>query len=299
MKKQLALCLAAALLLGCLAGCRQAPPAEESDPTQEALFTRDTLPRLDGSTANIPLALLMLQRVTDLSAEEADALVDFSTTPYAYSALVAGNADLLLVYEADETMKAALASSDVKLESHTIGYDALVFLTNTGNPVVGLTTTQIQDIYQGKITNWSEVGGEDKSIEAYQRPQLSGSQALMIKLVMEDLPLMEAPVDRYPHEMSGLIYVLATYNNTANALGYSVYYYAQNMYSTPDLKMLAVDGVQPDNTTIADGSYPFVNPFFAIIRADEPEDSPARQMLAWIQSPEGRQTILDAGYVAA
>ena len=69
MKKQLALCLAAALLLGCLAGCRQAPPAEESDPTQEALFTRDTLPRLDGSTANIPLALLMLQRVTDLSAE--------------------------------------------------------------------------------------------------------------------------------------------------------------------------------------------------------------------------------------
>lgn len=63
--------------------------------------------------------------------------------------------------------------------------------------------------------------------------------------------------------------------------------------------MLAVDGVQPDNAAIADGSYPFVNPFFAIIRADEPENSPARQMLAWIRSSDGRQTILDAGYVAA
>ena len=243
--------------------------------------------------------LLMLQRVAGLSAEEADTLVNFSTTPYAYAALVAGTADLLLVYEADESLQAAIASSDIKLESYPIGYDALVFLTNTGNPVAGLTTAQIQDIYQGKITNWNEVGGEDKSIEAYQRPQTSGSQALMCKLVMGDLPLMEAPVDRYPHEMSGLVDVLATYKNAANALGYSVYYYAKNMYSTPELKMLAVDGVQPDNAAIADGSYPFVNPFFAIIRADEPENSPARQMLAWIRSSDGRQTILDAGYVAA
>ena len=298
MKRQRVLWLTVVLLLSGLAGCRQASPAAESG-TADRPFTRDTLPRLDGSTANIPLALLMLQRVAGLSAEEADTLVNFSTTPYAYAALVAGTADLLLVYEADESLQAAIASSDIKLESYPIGYDALVFLTNTGNPVAGLTTAQIQDIYQGKITNWNEVGGEDKSIEAYQRPQTSGSQALMCKLVMGDLPLMEAPVDRYPHEMSGLVDVLATYKNTANALGYSVYYYAKNMYSTPELKMLAVDGVQPDNAAIADGSYPFVNPFFAIIRADEPENSPARQMLAWIRSSDGRQTILDAGYVAA
>lgn len=95
---------------------------------------------------------------------------------------------------------------------------------------------------------------------------------------------MEAPVDRYPHEMSGLVDVLATYKNTANALGYSVYYYAKNMYSTPELKMLAVDGVQPDNARHRRRQLSVCQPFFAIIRADEPENSPARQMLAWIRS---------------
>ena len=134
MKRQLVLWLTVILLLSGLAGCRQASPAAESG-TADRPFTRDTLPRLDGSTANIPLALLMLQRVAGLSAEEADTLVNFSTTPYAYAALVAGTADLLLVYEADESLQAAIASSDIKLESYPIGYDALVFLTNTGNPV--------------------------------------------------------------------------------------------------------------------------------------------------------------------
>ena len=75
MKRQLVLWLTVILLLSGLAGCRQASPAAESG-TADRPFTRDTLPRLDGSTANIPLALLMLQRVAGLSAEEADTLVE-------------------------------------------------------------------------------------------------------------------------------------------------------------------------------------------------------------------------------
>lgn len=62
MKRQLVLWLTVVLLLSGLAGCRQASPAAESGHGADRPFTRDTLPRLDGSTANIPLALLMLQR---------------------------------------------------------------------------------------------------------------------------------------------------------------------------------------------------------------------------------------------
>ncbi len=176
-------------------------------------FTRKNLPRLDGSTANIPMAALMVQRLLGVSAEEADTLIDFSTTPNAYLALIEKEADLLLVYEADESIKKQIQQSGVELEYHPIGRDALVFLTNQENPVISLTTRQIQDIYQGKITNWSALGGEDKTIEAYQRPEKSGSQALRVKLVMKDLPLMEAPTDRYPAGMGDLIDVLATYEN--------------------------------------------------------------------------------------
>ena len=271
------------------------------DPTlstePETMFTWDTMPRLDGSTANIPMAVLMTQRLVGVSAEEADARLNFSTTPYSYKALVDGDADLLLVYEADTETRAMIMASGVELEYYSIGRDALVFLTNEGNPVTNLTTQQIQEIYQGNIVNWKEVGGEDQVIEAYQRPVKSGSQALMVKLVMKDLPLMQAPTDRYPHEMGGLLDALAGYANTRNALGYSVYYYAKNMYNLPGLRLMAVDGVTPSEETIANGSYPYLNDFYAVIRKNEPEDGNVRRLLNWILSDEGKQAIQDAGYV--
>ena len=202
-----------------------------------------------------------------------------------------------MVYEADEETKQIIKSSGVELEYHPIGRDALVFITNEGNPVTSLTTAQIQDIYQGKIVNWKTLGGEDKKIEAYQRPVKSGSQALMVKLVMQNLPLMEAPSERYPGEMGGLIDALASYNNEKNALGYSVYYYAKNMYSVPGLRLMAVDGVVPSEETIANGSYPFLNEFYAVIRKNEPEGGSVRRLLDWVLSEEGRRAIRDAGYV--
>lgn len=300
MKRAIAL-TAMLLLLAVSAGC---VPAKEpagspgSTPAPSTGWSLDSLPRLDGSTANIPLAALLLQRLLGVTEEEADRLIDFSTTPDAYRELIARNADLLLVYEADSLIKEVIAQSGVELEYHPIGRDALVFLTNAKNPVSSLTTQQIQDIYQGNITNWKAVGGEDMAIEAYQRPDTSGSQALMVKLVMKSLPLMNAPTDRYPHEMSGLVDVLGNYTNTANALGYSVYYYISQMYGSPDLKLLGVDGVKPDKATIADGRYPFVNDFYAVIRKEEPQDGKTRRLLNWLLSEDGRQTIKDAGYVS-
>ena len=69
------------------------------------------------------------------------------------------------------------------------------------------------------------------------------------------------------------------------------------MYQQPGLRMIAVDGVQPSDDTIADGSYPLLNEYYVVIRADEPEDSPARLLRDWILSDEGRAAIIDAGYI--
>jgi len=264
--------------------------------TAAPIFSAVDLPRIDGSTANIPLCSLMLQRAAGMSAADADVTADkFTTTPNAYLNLVQGKTDLLLAYEADEGTKQSIMDSGVELEYHPIGRDALVFLENAINPVKNLATKQIQDIYQGKITNWKDMGGNDQSIVAYQRAAASGSQALMIKLVMGNLKLMDAPQDLYPAEMGGLIDALGSYNNAGNALGYSVYYYAKNMYNQPGLGFLSVDGVAPSNDTIRDGSYPFVNEFYAVVRKDC--DSNTRKLLDWILSDAGKQCVTDAGYV--
>ena len=69
------------------------------------------------------------------------------------------------------------------------------------------------------------------------------------------------------------------------------------MYAKPGLRFLAVDGVTPSDETIADQTYPLLNPFYVAIRADEPEDSPARQVRDWLLTEAGTQVISDAGYI--
>ena len=87
--------------------------------------------------------------------------------------------------------------------------------------------------------------------------------------------------------MGELVDSLAAYNNSANAIGFSVYYYIDQMYSQPGLRLLAVDGVTPSNDTIASESYPLCNEFYAVLHADAAADSPERQLTTgWIPPPD-------------
>lgn len=265
--------------------------------TYEPIMAPADFPRMDGSTATIPLGSLVLQRTTGLDAATADSSVQFSTTPDAYQHLSDDSTDLLLAYEPDAQTRAAVDPDGTKLELTPIGRDALVFLTNDSNPVRNLTSEQVREIYAGTITRWSQVGGPDTPIVAFQRPEQSGSQALMRKLVMGSTPMADAPTELVTAETGALVDGVAAYDNTGTALGYSVYYYVTNQYAVPGIRILTIDGVAPNPTTIADGSYRWVNDFYAVVRASEPTNSPARQVLAWLGTDEGRQTVTDAGHV--
>ena len=114
---------------------------------------------------------------------------------------------------------------------------------------------------------------------------------------MKNIEPVDAPREYRPSEMGELIDELASYNNEGSALGYSVFYYASYMYQQPGLKMIAVDGVNPSDETIANGSYPLLNDYYVVIRADEAEDSSARLLRDWILSDEGSAAIIKAGYI--
>lgn len=284
-----------ALLCGCT------PAADNTENVEnvvdEPILTVENYPRMDGSTANLPLMAEVLSRTTGISLEEAEELTSCSKTPQAWLNLANGDADILLVYEAAEETKTMLDEIGTELEINPIGNDALVFIVNEDNPVESLTTEQIKDIYTGRITNWKEVGGEDLEIVPFQRDSTSGSQSLFMKLIMTDEDPMTAPTELAPGLMGELIDELASYNNSANAIGYSVYYYASYMYTQPGLKFIKVDGVMPTDETIADESYPHINPYFTAIRAEEPEGSSARVLRDWILSEKGTEAIKAAGYI--
>lgn len=292
-----AVLLAALLLLtGCNQNQQNSQNAEQPEQVSLQLALED-YPVMDGSTANLPMMAEILAEVGNIPLEEAEDLTKCSKTSQAWENITNGNADILLVYEAAEETKAKVAASDVELEITPVGRDALVFINNENNPVESLTQQQLTDIYTGKITNWQEVGGENQDIIAYQRKETSGSQSLFMKLLMQGQQPMEAPQTLKPAEMDMLIDELARYNNEGNALGYSVFYYAKYMYQQPGLRFLQVDGVAPSDETIADGSYPLLNEYYVVIRADEPADSPARQLRDWILSDEGKAALVKAGYI--
>ena len=259
-------------------------------------------PRIDGSTANLPLIAALYSKFCGVSRDEAETLVSISGgTGAVWRNMMYEGADLLLVYEAPENIKEEMKEAGLfdKLEITPLGRDGLVFLVNANNPVDNLSREQLVGIYSGAITDWSVVGGEEGPIAAFQRNQESGSQTLFIGLLMKDIAPMEPPSELRPASMGGLIDAIAAYDGSGGAIGFSVFYYANLMYENPSLKILSVDGITPSAESIGNKKYPLVNDFYAVIRKSEPADSPARLLRDWLLTEEGRQLMLEENYVPA
>ena len=282
------ICLTLTLMLLCAAALAECPQIAPAD-----------YPVVDGSTATLPLSYLLMETATGADEAAAKEAIHHNKTTESFYALVDGGAGLLLVYEPSQDAWDYAESEGVQLEVQAIGYDAPVFLINDKNPVESLTHDQIIGIYTGEITNWKEVGGDDIEIVPYQRVENSGSQVMMKAQVMQGVEMMDAPKEFRTSEMGELVDAISSYRNTANSIGYSVYYYIDNMYMKEGIKLLSVNGVAPTNATIADGEYPYRQPFYAVIRADAPADSPARLLYDWLATAEGRALVEAAGYVPA
>ena len=309
MKKNSLLCAALSLFLS-LGGMLQPVLAEQVteadtvhvDEEQAAArqtglsgITAENYPRVDGSTATLPLSQAVYRLATGASQVQADEAIVHTKTTNSYLELIAGNTDLLIVADKNEKVDQAIAESGVELEIKPIALDAFLFMTNEANPVKSLTKEQIVSIYAGEITNWSQVGGEDKPIVAFQRNENAGSQTAMKSLVMQGRQMVE-PKELTIYTMSDLLTSVASYNNEANALGYSYYYYASLMVKTPGLRFMAVDGVVPSNESVQRGEYPYIAGYYAVVRKSE-GDTPARQVFDWLTSRQAQEMIADMGYV--
>jgi len=303
------LCLAAA---AALCACMAQEPAPQPEPPPEPVpvpetsapleeiapfvFTRENFPKLDGSTSTAPLAQAMCAALLDEDLDAVTDLIRFSRTTQSYRNLMSGEADLLLAAEPAPEVMAELESGAQWLLT-PFATDALVFVVNEDNPVDDLTTAQVQKIYTGEITNWKEVGGSDMEIIPFQRNQEAGSQTMFEKLVMAGQPLMEAPSQWTSDSMSGLLSAVREYDNSPSAIGYTVYYYANDMEMAKGLKVLSIDGVAPSAEAIRAGDYPFLNPYFVAIRKDAPAGTSTRSLYEWVLGPDGQKLVAQEGYV--
>lgn len=261
--------------------------------------------RMDGATALYPVYAAFVQAVFP-DGKDRSPYTDIAVctnTVNAYQRLIDREVNVIFAAAPSDAQLDAAAQAGMELHLTPIGREAFVFFVNSKNPVEGLTVEEIQKIYTGEITSWKEVGGRNQSIRPFQRAANSGSQSALERL-MDGLPLMEPEQEDRVSAMDGIIRQVADYRNYSNALGFSFRYYATEMVTDGDIRLLALNGVPPTRETIRDGSYPLSSAFYAVTAApvgmDPPEaaDGPLRDFLGWILSEQGQEIIERTGYVS-
>ena len=213
------------------------------------------------------------------------------------AALINGTVDLA---NASRRMKAeeveAAEQNGVSPIEFVVARDAIAVVIHPSNPVETLTFQQISDIYTGKITNWREVGGDDRPIVLLSRESNSGTYVYFLENVVrmgrEDSDLLFSPSTLLMPSSEG---ITSEVSQNPNAIGYDGLGYV-----TPEQKVVAVastpDGpfVLPSVETVNDGSYPVARPLF-MYTAGEPSGQIA-DYLDWVRG-EGQAIVPEIGFV--
>ena len=291
----------------------------QPDKVDISSLTAESYPHVDGSTSTLPLQVMIACTILEvrcawtegdffdttrriapvdnlMASEQNEAIfnLNHSGTHGAYMNLIEKQADLILVAREPSRDELAAAETErLSLDAQPVALDAFVFLVHVDNPVESLSLEQLRDIYTGKITNWSEVGGFDAEIHTYQRNANSGSQELMEKLVMRGEGMLNSP-DMILLSMMG---PFSAIRDDPQGIGYSVYFYAANIFPEEQVKMIAIEGIGPASATIARRTYPLVTEVYAVLREDTPVGRSARILRDWLHSNEGQQAVKASGYV--
>lgn len=282
------------------------PDNWEKIETGQISLSEEQLSYIDGSTATIPITAELARQFCNASDGDISQYVDHNTTHMAYRNLIytkknPDNYDniskkyLIFVTEPSEYELNMAKEAGVSLDVTPIAMDGFVFITHKDNPVESLTVEQVQGIYSGEITNWKEVGGNDAEIIPYQRDSNSGSQTAMEQLVMKDVELMEPAVGyRIETGMGELIEKIAEYENRENSIGYTYYYYINNLYRNEDIKVLKINGISPDNENLIIQSYPFTTSYYAVLI--DGHTGAMKYLRDYLLTDEGQKIIEMAGY---
>lgn len=178
----------------------------------------------------------------------------------------------------------------------TIAQDAIAVVVNPENPVSQLTIQQISAIYTGQMTNWKEVGGEDRPIVLLSRESNSGTYIFFLEEVVRqgesESDLLFSPDTLLLPSSEG---ISSEIRQNPNAIGYDGLGYV-----TPDQKTIAIavspgsPYVEPSIATVVDGSYPISRPLF--MYTPGPPTGAVKTYLDWILT-EGQQQVRELGFV--
>ena len=162
----------------------------------------------------------------------------------------------------------------------TIAMDGVCVVVHPSNPVKALTSAQVRDIYMGKITNWSQVGGSNTPIVVISRDSSSGTYETFETLIMKKQPMAQGVeyVNANPQAQ-------ARVKTTAGAIGYVGLGFLEGVKAVP------IDGIAPTKQTVANGTYPLSRPLFLFTNGFPKLGSIPFKFVTFYLSEKGQELI--------
>ena len=180
-----------------------------------------------------------------------------------------------------------LQGNETSLWSIEIARDGLAIIINPKNPIVNLTLQQVADIYDGKITNWSELGGKKSDIDVFTREDGSGTRSSFESLVMGKNQIMARAM---VENSNGAIRQLVA--DDAAAIGFISLGLVDNT-----VKAVELDDIVPSREHVVDGTYNLSRPFL-FLTLKEPTGL-VKDFIDFTMSSEGQKILYDQGLITA
>lgn len=247
--------------------------------------------RVKGSDTLLPLTQELAEDYLE-EHPEGEVIVTGGGSGVGIAALMENTTDIAMAsrrIKFGEKMK--FAEAGLQAREVIVAYDALAVVVNPSNPVTQLTREQLEDIFRGKITNWKEVGGEDRKIVVYSRETSSGTYEFFKESVLDNKNYMSSILS-----MPATGAIIQSVKQTKGAIGYIGLAYL-NRYVKP--LAVSYDGGEhyavPSVETAADGSYPIVRPLYYYY--DAAKEQTVSSFISYALSPEGQKSVLEQGFV--
>jgi len=187
---------------------------------------------------------------------------------------------------AKPTELSAAKAKGVSLQPTIVAYDGIGVIVNQGNPLSALTARQVEQIFAGDITDWSQVGGTAGPISIYTRNTSSGTYSDFKELAMKKRDYASSS-----QKMAGNEQIAAEVAKNSNGIGYVGLAYLTD----PGIKTVAIDGALPTVESVIGKKYPYARPTFYYTNG-EPKGEAAK-FLEFTLSDEGQKIVSKVGFV--
>lgn len=268
---------------------------------KEVIFQTSNYPKVD---AALNMQNLANAFICNFTGERIDvSRLDYTDSQSVYKRLVDGNVDLVISQEPTQEEINYASQKGLELEYIPIVKDAFVFYVNNNNPVDNLSLEEIKKIYSSRIMKWSEVGGNDANIRAFQRTENNENQKGMLKLIMNDTEI-SSPIMKEKSSIEDIeTNIISDFDNEIDSLGYSYYYYAKMVYdefnseTIDGVKLIKINGIKPNYENIQNDTYPIITNYYVTIRKNEEAEGSVRRLRDAMLSSSGKLVAKEAGYV--